>query len=131
MQTKTKKQTRSNYFRFRNFRVYKDARQLRIELKHLSERFPKIEEYCLKSQLWRALDSILLNIAEGCERYSDVDFSRFLNNSLTSVNEVAACLDAALDDKYVNQEEYKNNNKKLLSIYKQLRAFSAKVRRKR
>ena len=79
----------SNIFRFREFPVYKDAREFRKDLKALTKKtFPREEQYALSSQLWRALDSVLLNIAEGSDRYSDKDFSRFLNNSLTSVNEV-------------------------------------------
>ena len=49
-------------FRFREFKVYKDARIFSKELKQLSKKFPKEELYCLTSQLWRALNSIILNI---------------------------------------------------------------------
>lgn len=117
-------------FRFREFPIYNDARNFRIELKSLSrKKFPKEEQYCLTSQLWRALDSIILNIAEGSERYSDIDFSRFLNNSLTSVNEVVACLDTALDDGYVTKREHKNYLFKAENLARQLKAFSSKVRK--
>jgi len=120
----------NNIFRFRRFPVYLDARELRKELKeYTKEHFPNKEQFCLTSQLWRALDSILLNIAEGSERYSDVDFSRFLNNALTSLDEVVACLDAALDDKYLKQGKYTYFNEKAERIYVQLRAFSSKVRK--
>lgn len=116
-------------FRFREFPVYKDARQLRIEIKRLTrQKFPKEEQYALTSQLWRALDSVILNIAEGTDRYSDTDFSRFLNNSLTSLNEVVACLDSALDDGYIVVEEHTYLLKKIENLYRQLKAFSAKVR---
>jgi len=71
----------------------------------------------------------LLNIAEGSERYSDTDFSRFLNTSLTSVNEVVACLDVALDDDYISAVDYRYNIDKAENIYRQLRAFSSKVRK--
>ena len=119
-----------NLFRFRDFPVYKDARELRKSIKKLSiEKFPKSEDYCLRSQLWRALDSILLNIAEGSERYSDVDFNRFLNTALISVTEVVACLDAAFDDGYIDQDELIENVKKAENIYRQLKAFSSKVRK--
>ena len=120
----------NDVFRFRNFRVYNDVREFRRELKEFSKKkFPKEEQYCLTSQLWRALDSILLNIAEGSGRYSDIDFSRFLNTSLTSLDEVVACLDAALDDKYINEGEHNYFFKKAESICKQLRSFTSKVRR--
>lgn len=116
-------------FRFRKFPVYQDIRDYRKELKELSKkRFPKMEQFCLLSQLWRALDSILLNIAEGSERYSDTDFSRFLNNSLTSLYEVVACLDLAMDDGYFDSSIHKYYLDKANNIARQLRAFSAKVR---
>lgn len=117
-------------FRFREFPVYNDARRFRKELKSFSiEKFPKEEKYCLTSQLWRSLDSIILNIAEGSDRFSDKDFSRFLNNSLTSVNEAVACLDCALDDKYITKEEHQKYLIGAENLYKQLKAFASKVRK--
>jgi four helix bundle protein len=117
-------------FRFREFPIYKDARNFRRELKILSKKkFSKEEQFCLTSQLWRALDSILLNIAEGSDCYSDTDFSRFLNNSLTSVNEVIACLDLALDDEYISEDEHQLFLRKAENLAKQLEAFSSKVRK--
>jgi len=117
-------------FRFKEFPVYNDARRFRKELKELSKKeFPKEEQYNLTSQLCRALDSILLNIAEGSDRYSDTDFSRYLNNSLTSVNEVVACLDCALDDGYIDEKEHIEYLVKGENLAKQLKAFSSKVRK--
>ncbi len=119
-----------NIFRFKNFPVYKDILEFRKEIKNLTKnKFPNEEKYCLTSQLWRALDSIILNIAEGSERYSDLDFSRFLNNSITSLNEVVSCLDCAFSDGYINQNEYLYFTNKAENIYRQLRAFSSKVRK--
>lgn len=75
-------------FRFREFQVYKDALVFQKEMKFLSrEKFPKKEQFCLTSQLWRALDSIVLNIAEGTDRGTDKDFAHYLNISHTSLNE--------------------------------------------
>lgn len=121
---------KADIYRFREFPVYKEARAFRKELKILSKKnFPKEEQFCLTSQLWRALDSILLNIAEGSDRYSDVDFSRFLNNALTSVNEVIACLDVASDDEYISELEHDKYMKWGENIVRQLKAFASKVRR--
>ena len=94
-------------FRFRDFPVYQEARKFRQELKQLTQKcFPKEETFILRSQLWRSLDSILLNVAEGSERYTDKDFSHFLNISVGSVSEVVAWLDCALDDNYVTIHEH-------------------------
>jgi four helix bundle protein len=81
-------------FRFRKFPVYKDARDFSRSIKTLvREKFPKYELFSLTNQLSRAADSIVLNIAEGCDRGSDKDFTHFLNISHTSLNEVVACID--------------------------------------
>ena len=95
-------------FRFRNFAVYSDARQFIHAVKVLSKKkFPKEEQFILLPQLWRALDSIVLNIAEGSDRGTDKDFAHFLNTSHTSLNEVVACFDIALDNKYLTVSEHK------------------------
>jgi len=120
-----------SFFRFRDFPVYKDALKFRKKAKMLSGKFPDKERYVLTQQLWRALDSVVLNIAEGSERYSDKDFSHFLNNSFTSLGEVIACFDLAFDDNYITKEELDNINKAGESLGKQLKAFSAYVRRQK
>ena len=119
-----------SFFRFRDFPVYQEIRQFRKDLKKLSkEKFPKEENYILKQQLWRALDSSILNIAEGADRSSDKDFSHFLNNSLTSINEIVACLDCAYDDNYITEKEHQEYLKRTENIIRQLKAFLSKVRK--
>ncbi|OGD66998.1 hypothetical protein A2442_02590 [Candidatus Campbellbacteria bacterium RIFOXYC2_FULL_35_25] len=116
--------------RFREFPVYKDSRKFRKEVKQLSkDKFPKEELYSLQQQLWRALDSILLNIAEGSDKHSDKDFSHFLNISLGSLNEVVACLDCAFDDNYIEKEEHEKFIVDSEKIIRQLKAFLSKVRK--
>ncbi|MFH0959188.1 MAG: four helix bundle protein, partial [Pseudomonadota bacterium] len=73
--------------------------------------------------------SIVLNIAEGAEKQSDKDFSRFLNISVGSTNEVVACLDCALRDGYISTEEHSECLQSAEKIIRQLKAFLAKVRR--
>lgn len=116
-------------FRFRNFPVYQLAREFRKELKaYTKEKFPKTERYILTGQLWRALDSVVLNIAEGSDHYSNMEFGKFLNIALTSLNEVVACLDCAFDDGYLMEEKRDSLVKKAENIARQLKAFSSKVR---
>ena len=73
-------------FRFRKFGVYQQSRIFRNKLKKFTdENFPKSEQYSLTSQLLRALNSVILNIAEGSDRGTDKDFAHFLNLSHNSL----------------------------------------------
>ncbi len=111
-------------FRFRNFKVYQEARKVSIEIKTLVRKnFPKEEMFGLTSQTCRALDSIVLNIAEGSERNTDKDFALFLTRSLASLNEVVACLDVAFDNKYISETELENKVRLLEGLANQLSAF--------
>jgi len=115
-------------FRFREFKVYQDAREFRRTIKLMSkQKFPKNEQFCLLDQLWRALDSIVLNIAEGADRGTDKDFAHFLNNSHTSLNEVIACLDLALDDTYITVTEHQSYLTQAESLANQLTTFRKKL----
>lgn len=76
-------------FRFMDFPVYVDAMTFYKDILVVTE---KVTIYSLKDQIRRASLSIVLNIAEGSAKKSDKDFARFLENSIGSSNEVAACL---------------------------------------
>jgi four helix bundle protein len=115
-------------FRFRKFQVYVDLRVFAVDIKKLiKKKFPNEEKFCLTSQLMRALYSIVLNIAEGSDRCTDKDFARFLNNAHTSLNEVVACLDIALDSCYLVEAEHKGCLSQAKEIANQLTAFRNKV----
>lgn len=114
-------------FRFREFRIYKDALQFRKEIYDLTKIFPKEELYVLVSQLRRAANSIVLNIAEGSNRTSDLDFRRFLNQSLTSLEEVVACLDISFQEQYISEEQLNILLKKAEILGKQLISFINKL----
>ncbi|MCF7845496.1 MAG: four helix bundle protein [Candidatus Pacebacteria bacterium] len=115
-------------FRFRKFQVYQDARKLILTIKNFSkEKFPKEEKYALRSQLWRALDSIILNIAEGSDRSTDKDFALFLNRAHTSLNEVVAVLDIALDLEYITKDDHAKYLEKSELLANQITAFRRKL----
>lgn len=93
-------------FRFRDWQIYKDARIFRKEiLKEIFPKIPKEERFEIGSQLKRALNSIILNIAEGAYRKTDKDLAHFLNQAVTSLNEVVGCLDLCYDDGYISNDE--------------------------
>ena len=110
-------------YRFQKWQVYKDARVLRIEVNKLSKLFRKDEIYILTNQLRRAVLSVALQIAEGSNRKTEKDKNLFINRSITSLDEVVACFDCAMDDKYINQEEYNFILVKIETVSKQLRGL--------
>ena len=115
-------------YRFQNWQVYKDARLLRIEVGKLAKNFPKDELYILCSQVRRVVLSVVLQIAEGSNRKTEKDKNLFINRSLTSLDEVVACFDCALDDAYVNKEQYDFILGKIEVVSKQLRGFEKYIR---
>ena len=95
-----KRENRS-LFRFRRWPVYKAAKSFRKKMRNVARDLPESERYLLRDQMSRAADSICLNIAEGSNKLSDIEFSKYLNTSETSLEEVVCCLDLALDDGHI------------------------------
>ena len=83
-------------FRFKNFKVYQDSKKFCKFCRDIVHGHIKSRDKELASQIERALNSIILNIAEGSADNSDVEFARFLGISIRSVYEVVAGFDIAL-----------------------------------
>ena len=97
---------RKSLFRFRQWPVYEVAKSFRKKIRALAKRLPESERYLLRDQISRAADSICLNIAEGSNKLSDIELSRYLNNSETSLEELVCCLDLILDDGHITEGEF-------------------------
>jgi len=111
-------------FKFQEWNVYKEIRKFRKEvIEEIVSKLPKEEQFILISQLKRALNSSLLNIAEGAYRKSDKDLAHFLNQSDTSLNEVVSCFDICLDDGYIDESLHKRFCKKVEKLTSQLAGF--------
>ena len=95
-------------FRFEQLKVFQLAAELSNKINALVEKFPKQEMFSLSSQVKRAADSVVLNIAEGSTGQSKAEFNRFLGIALRSGIEVAACLFLAFSRKYVSEGEYRS-----------------------
>jgi four helix bundle protein len=120
---------RGALFRFRQWPVYKAAKSFREKIRKLAKRLPENEKYLLRDQISRASDSICLNIAEGSNKLSDIEFSRYLNNSETSLEEVVCCLDLILEDGHISKDEFEGYLKEAEELGAQLIAFGKKVRK--
>ncbi len=92
---------------YKKLDVWRKSHELYMYVKkNITVKFPAAEKYELTSQLQRAALSIPLNIVEGCGRYSDKDFARFLDNSLGSVNETDYCCYSGFELGYIDEKEY-------------------------
>jgi len=114
-----------NTFRFLNFPVYGKSKDF---YKRILRVVAKIDDYGLKDQIRRAALSIILNLAEGSAKISDKEFSRFLQLSLWSVNEVVACLDVMADNGYIDKAEFLSLYREAEEIAKQLGGLFKRVK---
>lgn len=113
-----------NNFRFREWPVYKDSRVFRKNVMALVKTFPNEEKYALSDQTRRALNSILLNLAEGSNKNTDKDTRVYVNRAHGSLDEVVACMDCALDNQYITESQHDRVIKEADSLAKQLKGFS-------
>jgi len=74
-----------SYHSFEDLRVWKKARRLAVDI---YQTFKSCRDWGLKDQITRSAVSVASNIAEGAERGSDKDFSRFLKIAKGSAAEL-------------------------------------------
>ncbi|MEO5782060.1 MAG: four helix bundle protein [Ginsengibacter sp.] len=94
-------------FRFEELKVWQKALELCNEIDIMTKGFSKEERYSLSSQIKRAADSVVLNIAEGSTGQTIPEFKRFLNIALRSAVEVVACLFISKTRFYIQEEIFK------------------------
>lgn len=87
--------------RFKAIKALQKAQDLSVNLYH---HFCNLMDNGFQNQISRASVSISNNIAEGFERKSKTDFSRFLNYALASNGEVRSMLYLASKLKYINEK---------------------------
>ncbi len=101
--------------------VYHKALIFTKTVRKIVKAFPKDELFGLISQFKRAADSIVLNIAEGAGNSSNKEFIHFLDYSIRSSFECKGCLDIALENSFVNEDEHQkmitNANELIAMLY--------------
>jgi four helix bundle protein len=113
---------------FRKLIVWEKAHQLTLKIYKVTEDFPREELYGLTSQIRRAAVSIPTNIAEGCVRSSDADFSRFLYIALGSTSELEYLMLLSMDLKIIKNELHIELNNEINEIKKMLISMIQKLK---
>jgi len=115
---------------FKNFEemdVWREARELAVLV---YKDFEKLEDYSFCDQIKRAAVSISNNIAEGSERTTAAEFSRFLDIAKGSAGEVRSMYLLAVSLAYIEQVKAAERCEKCTSISRQLGGFARFLRKK-
>ncbi len=113
---------------FRNLKVWKKSHKVVMEVYKLTKAFPKEELFGLSSQMRRSAVSIPSNIAEGCCRSSDAEFSRFLFIASGSASELDYQLLLSKDLEYIDELNYKKTSDSLNDVKRMLAALITRLK---
>jgi four helix bundle protein len=91
-------------FRFESLDIWHMARAYATKVYAVTAQFPRHEDYGLRSQMNRAVNSISLNIAEGAAK-SNKGFDYHLQIAVGSTFEVVGASFLALDRGYITTQE--------------------------
>ena len=94
-------------FRFESLEIWHAAREYAKRVYAATGKFPRHEDYGLRSQMNRAVSSISLNIAEGSAKGSNKAFDYHLEISIGSTFEVVAAAFLAADNSCIPPKEQK------------------------
>lgn len=108
---------------FEEFEVWILAHQLVREIYSETKKKEWRVDTGLRDQIRRAAVSITSNIAEGAERGSNKDFSRFLMIARGSVGEVRSQLYIAVDEGYLTKDKFDQLKQQCLAISRSLTGF--------
>lgn len=106
--------------RFEDIEGWQLARELTRQVYAVASKVEFRRDYGLRDQITRAAGSAMHNIAEGFDGGSNPEFIKFLRYSQRSCSEVQSHLYVALDQGYLNRDEFD-------AIYTQAELTHAKV----
>lgn len=108
---------------------WKSGRKLRRLISELVKSLPGDEKFRLKDQIIRSSRSVPANIAEGFGRYhyqENIQFCRTARGSLYETQEHLIC---ALDEGFINEDQFNNVNEHLLLCLKILNGYIAYLKK--
>lgn len=114
-------------FRFLKWKAYEDAQELFSCILQIVKKMPKEYRFELGSQIIRSAFSVILNIAEGSGKASDIELNRFINIAIGSLNETLAATDALRYNNFISEQEFEDIYEKINRITNQLRGFKKKL----
>ena len=108
---------------FETLEVWKKGRELCNKISKLTKSFPSEEKYRLKDQMIRASRSVTANIAEGYGRYHYQENIQFCRQARGSLYELIDHLYVALDEEYINNNDFNNYKPDIDEVIKILNGY--------
>ena|SRR6218665_485239 len=108
---------------YKDLDVWKEARVLVNLVYDFTKTFPKDELFALTNQIRRCAISVPSNIAEGCGRNTPKGTLAFLYISRGSLFELETQFYLALDQKYIDIQDFDILNDKIQTCRKLLNGF--------
>lgn len=112
---------------YHNLIVWQRMRELLILTYKFVKDLPKIEDFGLRSQMQRAIVSVISNFVEGYLKSSGKEKYHYLEISETSLMELEAQGEICLILNYWSEEKYQEFNKKRGEIGFLLHQYKSKV----
>ena len=108
---------------FTQLKVWQKSHSFTGNLYKMTTNFPSEEKFGLTNQIRRASVSIESNLAEGCGRNGDKEFSRFIDLAQGSAYEVRCQLFIARDLAYLSVDKFELLLSKIDEISRMMIAF--------
>lgn len=114
---------------YKDLIVWKKAHKLVLYVYKVTKNFPPEEKFNLTSQIRRAGTSIPTNIAEGCERFTQPDFAKYLQDALGSAQEVEYLSFLSFELDYLVEDDFKKLDSQTNEVKAMLISLIKKVRK--
>jgi len=115
--------------RFEDLNCWKEARKLRKIVSEITRKQYIRRDTIFCNQIRSAALSVMSNIAEGFESVTDKESINFLNYARRSCGEVRNHLYVALDDSYINEEEFEKLYEQACTAGKLISGFISYLRK--
>ena len=112
----------------RRLKVWEKAHQLTLATYQVTAKFPKEEIYGITSQVRRTCVSIPANIAEGCGREGNAEFSRYLQIAFGSASELEYHFLLAFDLGFIQKTEFDRMTSQIIEVKRMLTGLIQKLK---
>jgi len=113
---------------YKNLMVWQRSHKAVLNIYKLTKSYPREEQFGIVSQLRRAMISVPNNIVEGCGKFTQKDFAKYLQQSLGSCQESEYLLFLSFELGYLEDSQFQPINQEINEIKAMLISLIKKVR---